>query len=446
MGIIYQKPRWVYIYKQNIDEYALFNALSLKVLYCDEEVINLINSPLYIGNLENSSSKKIFKTLIDNNFLIENENLKYEAEFFEKSRQKLIEHKTEVTGYFGRIRALRLVLTNKCNLKCGYCFVKNDVKDNNKDMSREVLSKALNLVVSLNREKDIEIHFFGGEPLLKFDLIRETVSYINELIIKGELNKVYYAITTNGTLITPEISKFFKENDFEVSVSIDGWKEINDLYRKDKNGNGTFDRVKHSIDILQKDQNRIGLLLTPYFHNVDQISAIWEYFVNDWHCTGMAINSPQPGIKGWEISGEKLANELYKCKKIAQKADVVFESLGDRVVDALNTRVPQILACNTFSNTTGMLVSPEGLVSPCIVNWGIKEILQPLDTFNITPEFSQWKNYQISVSNDCFNCPAINICGGVCALEGYYLEKTGKRDLERCNFFKQYLSLAIWDD
>ncbi|MFZ3070522.1 MAG: radical SAM protein [Anaerolineaceae bacterium] len=94
---------------------------------------------------------------------------------------------------------------------------------------------------------EVNVGFYGGEPLLEFPLIQKVVGYSKYLFWGKQLT---FSITTNGTLLNPEIILFFQEHNFSLGISLDGPKEINDRNRVFANGKGTFDSVLHNINLL----------------------------------------------------------------------------------------------------------------------------------------------------------------------------------------------------
>jgi uncharacterized protein len=154
---------------------------------------------------------------------------------------------------------LILNVTEKCNLRCRYCvfsgIYKNRRSHSEKQMPWEIARLAINNHI-MRSGSVLRFSFFGGEPLLNFRLIKKIVNYVEEKTTK----KVYWSMTTNGTLLTPDIWAFLKEHDFLITVSLDGPKEIHDRYRTDRNGKGTFDKIyKNLMYLYQHDQD--------YYHN-----------------------------------------------------------------------------------------------------------------------------------------------------------------------------------
>lgn len=142
-----------------------------------------------------------------------------------------------------------LYITQKCNLNCSYCFVKQKnqhipIKEYIDYMKKETQKK-----------EQIWVHFFGGEPLLNFEGIQEVVNSMKNYNVR-------YKITTNGTLLNQENVQFFKEHNFEVKISIDGTKESHNRTRKFKNHKGSWDAVVEGIHLIKKSNITFDLHMT----------------------------------------------------------------------------------------------------------------------------------------------------------------------------------------
>ena len=162
-------------------------------------------------------------------------------------------------------KQLVLSITENCNMRCEYCgyydkrYEKNDhnISDS---MSEHTLKAAIKKFLTCSREMDVVyISFYGGEPLLKFDLIQTAVKFVREMHY-GQ--KICFTITTNGLLLTPDIVQFFVENDFTITISLDGPKYVHDKYRLDANGNGTYTRIINNIMYIKKNY------INYYEHNI----------------------------------------------------------------------------------------------------------------------------------------------------------------------------------
>lgn len=147
------------------------------------------------------------------------------------------------TGPLG-IKALCLHVSHDCNLRCEYCFAsKGDYQTGRKMMPQEVALKAVDFLVEHSGKRhNIEIDFFGGEPLMNFETVKKAVAYGRE--IERHVGKhFYFTITTNATLLNDERIEFINEHMDNVVISIDGRKEVHDAVRHDVLGNGSYDRI-----------------------------------------------------------------------------------------------------------------------------------------------------------------------------------------------------------
>ena len=149
------------------------------------------------------------------------------------------------------LKSLILTVTEDCNLRCKYCAYSGNYvyrrEHSKKYMSFEVAKKAIdyyfsqvNQGIKYNPFKKVLVTFYGGEPLLNFNLIKKCVSYINTNYDNIDLD---YSITTNGTLLSEKIIQWLLEHDFYLHISLDGPEEEHDRCRVYENGKGTFNDV-----------------------------------------------------------------------------------------------------------------------------------------------------------------------------------------------------------
>lgn len=156
--------------------------------------------------------------------------------------------------YKNRIGNLTLQVTQQCNLRCDYCVYSGKYytrTHTNKRMSFETATKAMDLVLA-NSDSCEELHigFYGGEPLLEFDLIKRCVEYLEDKVTDKD---IHFLITTNGTLLKDKILNYLIEKNFEITISFDGPKEIHDRYRKFAgSGKGSYDIVMKNARYIKE--------------------------------------------------------------------------------------------------------------------------------------------------------------------------------------------------
>ncbi|MBC8569870.1 Cys-rich peptide radical SAM maturase CcpM [Zongyangia hominis] len=148
-----------------------------------------------------------------------------------------------------RLGQLILQVTQQCNLRCGYCCYGGGYTHMrvhaNQWMEWETAKRAIDFYLERTDERDtLTISFYGGEPLLAFPLIKQCVSYITEHV---EGKEIHFSMTTNGTLLTPEVVDYLYEHHFHLSISLDGTKEDHDVNRKFRSGQGSFDTIMNHI-------------------------------------------------------------------------------------------------------------------------------------------------------------------------------------------------------
>lgn len=141
----------------------------------------------------------------------------------------------------GGLKALCLHLAHDCNLACRYCFAGGGPFGGDRSlMPLSVAKAAIDLLVASSPERDyFEIDFFGGEPLLNFDVMKQTVAYGDSLAGK----RFRFTVTTNCTTLNDEITRFVNQRGMQVILSIDGRPKVHDAMRPDRAGKGSYERV-----------------------------------------------------------------------------------------------------------------------------------------------------------------------------------------------------------
>jgi uncharacterized protein len=239
---------------------------------------------------------------------------------------------------YAHLRICDLFLTRRCNFGCDYCFVqgKGCAGDSSFDTSKEILRSAVRFLVRESvpaewisvkksdgdkRGKDVaaaaksdaEFHktishicdpfsfvLFGGEPLLAFDTIVDFVPYARREFARAG-KEVSFSITTNGSLVTPEIMQFFRGYGVNLLLSIDGGRDSHNAHRKFPNGQGTFDAVVSRLPMMKYYQPWLGARVTPTPETVLRLSEdfreLYSLGINQF------IIGCATGID-WKVTGE----------------------------------------------------------------------------------------------------------------------------------------------
>lgn len=186
------------------------------------------------------------------------------------------------------LEQLILELTGKCNMRCKYCVYNDEFEYarafNSEDMSVDTAKKAIDYFFEHSR-KEASVTFYGGEPLVKYDLLKWSIDY------SLEKNKVYnknltFSLTTNLTLVTEEIAEYLASvPGLSVLCSMDGPEEIQNSYRVYQNGKGTYKEAIRGLEILSRAFNKaqkplsINIVFTPEY-SFEKLDKIEEFFNN----------------------------------------------------------------------------------------------------------------------------------------------------------------------
>lgn len=209
---------------------------------------------------------------------------KQDKGFFRENNLRSIQHScTNVLDHYltHHIEQVILQVTQRCNLRCKYCVYSGDYNNRghaNIDMSFETAKKILDfyLASSVEVEQPV-IGFYGGEPLLKIDLIKQCIDYVKD---KAPGRKVKYIMTTNATLLTVPIAEYLYKNDFSLTISLDGSKKEHDEYRVFENNTGSFDTIiknlKAVINEIPEFPIQFNCVYNPK-HNYRDVKKYFEY-------------------------------------------------------------------------------------------------------------------------------------------------------------------------
>lgn len=332
--------------------------------------------------------------------------------------------KIELSTYSDVVKALCLHICHDCNLRCQYCFADTGAfKGERGYMSFEVGKNAIDFLIQKSgSRRNLEVDFFGGEPLMNFDVVKQIVEYANGQAEK--FNKFFkFTITTNGVLLDDETIKYFNETMDNVVLSIDGRKEIHDLVRKTVNGKGSFDVIlKNSLNFASKRGNKSYYIRGTFtkknldFHNdilflndlgFDQLSV--EPVVTD-ESSELYIN--EQDIKIVNENYEKLAKEYISRRKTDKWFNFFHFFIDLEDAPCLKKRMVGCGAGNEY-----LAVTPVGDIYPCHQFADKKDYLMG-NVFdkNINQDLKRkFAESNLTTKPDCQDCIAKYYCSGGCS-------------------------------
>ena len=327
------------------------------------------------------------------------------------------------------VRAFRIVLTEACNLKCAECFVTKNA-DRLRTMSRETLEEIIRATAPFGAKEQITYHFFGGEPLLRFEEIKRALEIVEETVRSGGMVRPVYAITTNATIMTDEIIAFFKAHDFKVGVSVDGPEEINDRLRAYGDGRGSFKVVQRHYRQMTEAGIDCHVLVTPHPDYLDALPKIFRSLLQIFPMKTITVNTPfHFDSLRWTVPGEKYAELLIELLHIAREFHVGVDSAASPPLAALAGNMRREGACASVGDKVMASVGPDGTMSFCAQKW-LSSLTVPMIA-NAKPQPTCQR------ASDCLACEARNVCGGPCP--AFQRISGSVLDPNRCDFMRSLL-------
>lgn len=315
---------------------------------------------------------------------------------------------------YNKLQHLRLLITNKCNLDCIYCYANGGSYNQElKDMSKDVLKRTIDFFYS-KYDYINQISFFGGEPLINVSLIEYACDYINEFCSLNNKQLPKYSIVTNGTLINNRALKLIDKYKIAVNVSIDGPKSLNDSQRKYKNtNNSVFDDVDKGLVQLRKIQSfsieaTCSIKINDFNLNYKDI----EYFLRDRYSVSRVNVSSILAID--HVNKElKIAEEENRLVSLVDNFFSVNENFtfNDIIIKLLNIYFSDYF-CSSFCDAglTQFTVIMNGDIYPCQLFVNNNENILG-NVFNITKQDLQIHEKKYEKNNEkCQICPNIRFC------------------------------------
>lgn len=326
------------------------------------------------------------------------------------------------------VKALCLHIAHDCNLACRYCFAEEGEYHGRRAlMSFEVGKKALDFLVAHSGNRvNLEVDFFGGEPLLNWQVVKDLVAYGRSLE-KPNNKKFRFTLTTNGILLNDEIMEFANQEMANVVLSIDGRKEVNDRMRPYRGGQGSYDTIVPKFKKVAESRGQMNYYVRGTFtHNNLDFAEDVKHLAD----LGFQQISVEPVVAVPEESYalreedlprlleeyDRLALELLERRK-AGKGVNFFHFMID--LEGGPCVAKRLSGCG--SGTEYLAVTPWGDFYPCHQFVGQEEFLMGNveDGITRTDIRDEFKTCNVYAKEKCRECFARFYCSGGCAANSY---------------------------
>ncbi len=426
-----------------VDEVA-YDVISLFQTHSKEQIISTLSEKY-------NDRKDITKTDIEECFnqalQLKQSGKLFSPDTFEKMAGTL---KAKTAGV---VKALCLHVAHTCNLNCSYCFASQGHYHGERAvMSYEVGKRALDfLVENSGSRRNLEVDFFGGEPLMNFDVVKKLVEYARS--IEKEKGKNFrFTLTTNGVLVDDDVIEFANKEMSNVVLSLDGRKEVHDRFRVDYNGKGSWEKIVPKFQkFVQKRGGKNYYMRGTFTHyNPDFLEDIKVMLDLGFNELSMEPVVCADGDKS-KLTEQDLSIVLEQYEKLASlmlekdkegKPFTFYHYMIDLTGGPCIYK--RISGCG--SGTEYMAVTPWGDLYPCHQFVGdekfkLGDIYNGVTNTKIQQEFMDCNVY---AREDCKDCWAKLYCSGGCAANAYH--STGSVTgvyKDGCTLFKKRMECAI---
>lgn len=442
--------KWAHL-MQCGEVYAVFHSLCLSLLFFEGR---------YKGFLEELR----FGTTLEHLRKIDSDADAVVAELLEQQLVVPVDHddntflceKQKTYIYPPTLETIFMLLTDACNLRCGYCFINGNMPkqcQSAKVMSWDTAKETINMYFANLRPTKFHktIVFYGGEPLLMFLLLQQIIGYIYENYTDELAEfKIGLLLITNGIKITAEIADYLaKHPEITICISLDGCEGANDQKRVYTDGKGTFKDITAGIEQLHiAGRKDINISATIDDHNIDGLGdllALHKQYqfqtVNFNLLLDTAERTVDPSYT--EHATKRMLEYFEKAREIGLYEDRIM-----RKVRAIGRGVLHPFDCRATG--AQLAISPDGSLGICHEGVGCNNFffgkVSRDFVFGDNPLIQEWGRRSPLTMPQCFNCPSLGLCGGGCAYSAFLRHGTiWAIDDKFCKHSLTVLEWLIWD-
>lgn len=330
------------------------------------------------------------------------------------------------------MRALSLLIkpaSGNCNMRCKYCFYVDEME--NRSVSNHgimTLDTLHNLIAGAmdSAEEYLTIAFQGGEPTLAgLEFFEKVVEYVEELNVKNV--KVNYAIQVNGYKLGPEWAAYFKKNNYLVGISLDGRQELHDKYRIDARGEGTYDKVMQSIELLKEYEVDFNILTVVHGDTTQDVNRMYNFFKRNELLYQQYIEcldpiGEEPGQQEYSLTPEKYGDFLIalfkKYYRDMQEGKFMYNRYFENLIGIIVGYPPESCAmggrCGDY-----LTVEADGSAYPCdfyvLDEWKLGNFnTDSVEEMNAKRRELQFVEVSMNIPAECKACRWYPLCRNGC--------------------------------
>ncbi|WMM26882.1 radical SAM protein [Tissierella sp. MB52-C2] len=405
--------------------------MDIKIINSEKDNINIFFFPNNLRFFQvNNYTKQIIESYlygdtleqIENKFNIDNKTLSELIAKIENFSKEELEPMKDISFFDNKLEKLVISLTDSCNLSCSYCYESMQENFITKDsLNKKDIDRIFHVITEKYDEIAI-IQIFGGEPLLRYELVEYIGSTVNDLYNNNRLKIMpSIGIVTNATIINDKIIDIFKKYNIKFTISFDGNPKSHDECRKFKNGDCSSEFILNNMDLLRSNNLFPSGIETTYTnHHKDQDHKIInmidfmekEFKINRFHITPVILEENHPYYLKDVSDFIDSIDDMF-----SRKENKIFTSIVGRFIDTLIKKQQIDYLCG--AGITDLSISPDGRIYPCFMLFGAEDyVMGNIYDDNIYENniFKNVKNQFIEKIKDsikdCKNCYIKNLCHG----------------------------------
>ncbi len=338
---------------------------------------------------------------------------------------------------------LWLQMTDACNLRCRYCYINKNPKHMSIETAKTVVSRVAQECYRAGFDS-LEIKCAGGEPTIRWDVIKELVDWLGTSSGKASIN-ISVSILTNGTNLSSDLIDYAADRRVHLSMSLDGSEQWHDKNRPYANGQGSFRDVERSIDTLLQRDIRPGLITTITKHNVKGLTELAEYCVNrGLHFRFSPYRQTVTATEDLKCGNDEMIFELRRCYEWLE-SHLPIENLGRiHKFSDISFRGPKTRVCGIGDSEAA--ISIDGKL--CLCQFDFDGVIGDALSDSVLTLLKEQKKFvpaskEVDRITGCQNCEWRYICGGGCPMHARNCYGTFYHHSPYCEVYKEIIPVLL---